>query len=147
MRLSSLCLLAILPFLAACDSSAPKAPAADAGTKVAAATEVTPAQTPPKTAVSVPARFPISARPMLGTWAADASGCADAKQTTVVTATSYVVGGRSCDIALADNKDGTFSTTCGQQNLKMTPIFGPTGEGIRIAVGDAKPANVFRCSK
>ncbi len=142
MRLSSLFVFAVLPLLAACDSSTPKAPA----TTGASTATAQPEATPPAPA-AVPAKFPIGARPMLGTWAADASGCAEASLVTTVTPTSYSAGGKSCDIALTDNKDGTFTATCGAQKLVMTPIFGPTGEGIRIAAGDAKPTNVFRCGK
>lgn len=64
-----------------------------------------------------------------------------------MTASSYDVGGKTCELALKDNKDGTFAATCGKQNMTLTPIFGPSGEGIRIAVGDAKPTNVFRCGR
>lgn len=136
MRLLPLSLLLILPFLAACDSSTPKAPAANA-----------PATTPAKaTTHAAAAQLPIGARPLLGSWATAAAGCADTKALTVISATSYAVGGKSCDIAFADNKDGTFSATCGQQKLTLTPIFGPSGEGIRIAAGD-KSSTVFRCSK
>jgi hypothetical protein len=140
MRLLPLSLLLVLPLLAACDSNTPKAPAADAPAAV------TPAKTPAtgKTPAAT-AKLPPGARPLIGSWAA--VDCTDAKGLTVVSASSYAVGGKSCDIALADNKDGTFSATCNKQNLKLTPIFGPSGEGIRIAAGDAKSSTVFRCSK
>lgn len=140
MRLLPLSLLLVLPLLAACDSNTPTAPAADAPTAV------TPAKTPAtgKTPAAT-AKLPPGARPLIGSWAA--ADCSDTKGLTVVSATSYAVGGKSCDIELTDNKDGTFSATCGKQDLKMTPIFGPAGEGIRIAAGDAKSSTVFRCSK
>jgi hypothetical protein len=143
MRLLPLSLLLVLPLLAACDSSTPpKAPAANAP----AAT--TPAKTPVstgKTPAATTAALPAGARPLLGSWAA--LDCADKTGLTVISTTSYSAAGKSCDIALSDNKDGTFSASCNKQTLKLTPIFGPAGEGIRIAVGDAKPATVFRCSK
>jgi hypothetical protein len=141
MRLLPLSLLLILPLLAACDSNTPKAPGADAPAAV------TPAKAPVagKTPAAATAKLPPGARPLIGSWAA--SDCADTDGLTVVSATSYATAGKSCDIALADNKDGTFSATCNQQDLKLTPIFGPTGEGIRIASGDAKSSTVFRCSK
>lgn len=144
MRLLPLSLLLVLPLLAACDSNTPKAPGADAPAAVTPAKAPATGKTPATAAAT--AKLPPGARPLIGSWAADASGCADTAALTVVSATSYAVGGKSCDIALADNKDGTFSATCGKQDLKLTPIFGPTGEGIRVAAGD-KSSTVFRCSK
>lgn len=138
MRLTAATLLLILPFLAACDSS-PKAPAGDT------AATAKPAATKP--AATIPASFPIGARPMLGTWAVDGAACGDAAKLTKVSATTYDVGGKTCELALTDNKDGTFAASCGQQKMTLTPIFGPSGEGIRVQVGDAKPTNVFRCSR
>ena len=140
MRLLPLSLLLVLPLLAACDSNTPKAPAADTPAAVTPAKAPATGKTPAATA-----KLPAGARPLIGSWAA--SDCTDTNGLTVVSATSYAAGGKSCDIALADNKDGTFSATCNQQDLKLTPIFGPTGEGIRVAVGDAKSSTVFRCSK
>ena len=143
MRLLPLSLLLVLPLLAACDSNTPKAPAANAPAAVtpakAPATDKTPA------APGATAKLPPGARPLIGSWAA--ADCTDAAGLTVVSATSYSAAGKSCDIALSDNRDGTFSATCNKQDLKLTPIFGPAGEGIRIAVGDAKSSTVFRCSK
>ncbi len=138
MRLATLALLLTIPLLAACESS-PKAPAASNSAPAK------PAATKPVAAV--PASFPIGARPVLGTWAADGAACADPARLTTVSATSYDVGGKSCELALTDNKDGTFAAICGKQSMTLEPIFGPTGEGIRVKVGDAKPANVFRCSR
>ena len=143
MRLLPLSLLLILPLLAACDSNTPKAPGADAPAAVTPAKTPAAGKTPAAPAAT--AKLPPGARPLIGSWAA--ADCSDTKGLTVVSATSYAVGGKSCDIALTDNKDGTFSATCGKQDLKMTPIFGPSGEGIRIAAGDAKSSTVFRCSK
>ena len=140
MRLLPLSLLLALPLLAACDSNTPKAPTADAPAAATPAKAPATGKTPAATA-----KLPPGARPLIGSWAA--ADCSDTKGLTVVSATSYAVGGKSCDIALTDNKDGTFSATCGKQDLKMTPIFGPSGEGIRIAAGDAKSSTVFRCSK
>lgn len=140
MRLATFCLLLVLPLLAACDNS-PKAPAGDGATVAPSKPVAT------KPVAAVPASFPIGARPMLGTWAADAVACTDAAKVTTVSATSYDLGGKACELALKDNKDGTFAATCGQQNMTLTPIFGPSGEGIRVAMGNAKPANVFRCGR
>jgi hypothetical protein len=136
-----LCLLLALPLLAACDSNTPKAP-----TDQTAAT--TPAKvTPPKATAAATTKLPPGARPLIGSWATETAGCGATDALTVVSATSYAVGGKSCDIALTDNKDGTYSTSCGSQKLSLTPIFGPTGEGIRISAGEGKPVNVFRCKK
>lgn len=144
MRLLPLSLLLVLPLLAACDSSTPpKAPAANA--PAATTPAKTPAVSTGKTPAATTAALPAGARPLLGSWAA--LDCADKTGLTVISATSYSAGGKSCDIAFSDNKDGTFAASCNKQTLKLTPIFGPAGEGIRIAVGDAKPATVFRCSK
>jgi hypothetical protein len=135
MRLASLATLAILPLLAACDSSSPPAQSGGAATTPAKPAAVKPA---------APVGFPFNARPMLGTWASDGAQCAS--NPTVITATTYTVGGKSAPLALTDNKDGTFTTTVNGQRLTLTPIFGPPGEGIRIAQGDARSTNVFRCS-
>lgn len=140
MRLSTLCLLLVLPVLAACDSS-PKAPASNSANAAPAKPAVS------KPAAAVPAGFPIGARPMLGTWATDSAACADPAKVIAVTASSYDIGGKTCDLALKDNGDGSFAATCGNQRMTLTPIFGPSGEGIRIAAGDAKPTNVFRCKR
>jgi hypothetical protein len=140
MRLLPLSLLLVLPLLAACDSNTPKAPSAETPAAVTPAKAPAAGKTPAATA-----KLPPGARPLIGSWAA--ADCTDTNGLTVVSATSYAVGGKSCNIAIADNKDGTFSATCNKQDLKLTPIFGPTGEGIRIAAGDAKTSTVFRCSK
>jgi hypothetical protein len=141
MRLLPLSLVLVLPLLAACDSSTPKAPSAEAP-----AAAVTPAKAPAagKTPAAT-AKLPPGARPLIGSWAA--LDCTDKTGITVVSASTFSAAGKSCDIALNDNKDGSFSATCNKQELKLTPIFGPSGEGIRIAVGDAKSSTVFRCSK
>ncbi len=141
MRLTLLSALAIVPLLAACgDAGTPPAP-----------TSTTPATTPAATAPAAsrpvaPASFPISARPLLGTWGADAAQCSGSAA-TVITATSYSAGGTSCELTLTDNGDGSFATACNGQTIVLTPIFGPPGEGIRIAAGSAQSTNVFRCSR
>lgn len=135
MRLASFAMLAILPLLAACDSSSPPAQSGSAAT--------TPAPAPAVVKPVAPVGFPFNARPMLGTWAADGAQCAS--NPTVITAATYSVGGTSSALALTDNKDGTFTTTVNGQRLTLTPIFGPAGEGITIAQGNSR-TNVFRCS-
>lgn len=143
MRLLPLSLLLVLPLLAACDSNTPKAPATEAPAAVTPAKTPATGKTPAAPAAT--AKLPPGARPLIGSWAA--LDCTDKTGLTVVSASKYTAAGKSCDIALSDNKDGTFSATCNKQDLKLTPIFGPAGEGIRIAVGDAKSSTVFRCSK
>lgn len=144
MRLLPLSLLLVLPLLAACDSgNTPKAPAAEAPAAVTPAKAPATGKTPAAPAAT--AKLPPGARPLIGSWAAQ--DCTDKTGLTVVSASKFSAAGKSCDIALNDNKDGTFSATCNKQDLKLTPIFGPAGEGIRIAVGDAKSSTVFRCSK
>jgi hypothetical protein len=144
MRLLPLSLLLIVPLLAACSNdSAQKSPSAEAPAAVTPAKTPATGKTP--TAPAATAKLPPGARPLIGTWAA--LDCTDKTGLTVVSASKYSAAGKSCDIALNDNKDGTFSATCNKQELKLTPIFGPSGEGIRIAMGDAKSSTVFRCSK
>ena len=133
MRLAALAVLA-LPLLAACESSTPPAQTSNASAPPAKPAAVRPV---------APVDFPFNARPLLGTWGVDAASCSS--NATVVTATTYAVGGKSSDLQLTDNKDGSFTATIGGQRLTLTPIFGPPGEGIRVAAGDAKPTNVFRC--
>ena len=65
---------------------------------------------------------------------------------SVITATSYSVGDKSCDMTLAANKDGSFTATCGGDKISMMPIFAPTGEGINLKLGDKK-ATVLRCTQ
>lgn len=143
MRLPALSLLLVLPLLAACDSNTPQAPSGDAAKAIPAKAAVATTSA----AAAVPGDFPIGARPLLGTWAADPGSCGDPNSVQKFSPTSYEVGDRSCDLALADNGDGSFAASCGSRKLTLTPIFGPSGEGIRIAEGDAKPTNVFRCSR
>ncbi len=132
MRLALLALIA-LPLLAACDSSSPPAQQ----------TAAQPAAKPAASKPAAPANFPFNARPLLGTWGADAAQCTGSA--IVVTATTYAVGTRSAELKLTDNGDGTFAATAGNQRMTLTPIFGPAGEGIKIAQGEGKPVNVFRC--
>ena len=139
MRLTLLAVLATVPLLVACDSGTPPAPSGNATTTPAV---TTPAAAPP----AAPASFPLSARPLLGTWGADAAQCAGAAA-AVITATTYSAGGSSCDLALTENGDGSFAAACSGQTITLTPIFGPPGEGIRIAVGSAPSTNVFRCGR
>ena len=142
MRLIAACLMILtLPLLAACDSSAPPAKAPVSAPKVDAKT---PAAKLP--AVKTSAKLPAGAQPLLGSFAADLANCGNKQSVTVITATSYSVGDKSCDMTLAANKDGSFIATCGGDKISMMPIFAPTGEGINLKLGDKK-ATVLRCTK
>ena len=141
MRLIATCLMILtLPLLAACDSSAPPAKAPVTAPKADAKT---PAKVP---AVNTSAKLPAGAQPLLGTFAADLANCGSKQAVTVITATSYSVGDKSCDMTLAANKDGSFTATCGGDKISMMPIFAPTGEGINLTLGD-KQATILRCTK
>lgn len=133
----------LLPALTACDSAAPPAKAPVSTPAVKAPAVKTPTATTPAT---TPAKFPAAARPLLGTWAADLANCGTDSVTTV-TATAYETGGKSCKLALTDNRDGSFAASCGNQQMTMIPVFAPSGEGINIKAGSAKQTTVLRCSR
>lgn len=140
MRLGIAAVFAIaLPLLAACSNDQPaQKPAA----------ETTPAAKPAVTAAkpAATARVPAGAEPLIGTWAASLSSCGDEKAVTTITATSYASPAGSCDISLTPDKDG-FSTACGSAQMKLTPVFAPSGEGINVVVGDGKRQTILRCTK
>lgn len=140
-------LVLTLPLLlAACDNNPPQpnAPAAEA-----------PAAQP---AAETPAAQPASpagaaAEPLFGNWAADPASCGTP---IVISATSFQGAENSCEItSLTDNGDGTFTAamSCNsqgqtaQESVSMEPIFGPTGEGVRLTYLDrgGDPVTVFRC--
>lgn len=137
MRLAALFLLLALPLLAACDSGKPTAATTPAKpVAVAAPTAKTPNA----------AKVPAGASALMGTWAADLGQCGDAKAVTVIAANSYQAAGASCDMTLAGNKDGSFTASCGDAKIGMTPIFAPSGEGIHLMAGDKK-STVYRCKR
>ena len=132
--------LSIPLLLAACDQN-PAPPGSETASQDVARVET------PAPAAADPAT------PLFGRWAADLSKCG----TPIVISASRFEGAENiCDITeLAENADGTFtaSLSCtgeGQtisERIEMTPIFGPTGEGIRLNYLDrgGDPVTVFRC--
>jgi hypothetical protein len=132
-----------LPLLAACSNDQPPAkPAAEAPavTKPAVTTPATPA-----TPATV--KVPQGAAPLIGTWAASLDSCADKQAVTVISATNYAAAGRSCDISLKPTKDGGFSTACGGDQMVLTPVFAPSGEGVNVVVGQGKRQTILRCTR
>ena len=130
--------------LAGCGGGAP--PAGPAGGTPASSGPAEPEPATP-TAPATAANLPVGAQPLLGTWSADLAACGNAQAVTVITASSLVSPARTCVIALADNKDGSFSTTCGPDKLQLTPIFAPTGEGINLVVGAGDRQTLLRCGR
>lgn len=140
MRLAAAALLLVLPLLAACDSSKPPAPAAQAP---AAA----PAKPAPAASAPMRAAVPVGAQPLLGSFAADLADCGTASALTQVAAGSFKAPGLSCDMALTGNRDGSFTTACGSGTLTLIPVFAPSGEGINLVLPDGKKQTVLRCSR
>ena len=153
MRRACLAVLALPLLLAACDS-APQAPASSAPPAEPAAAAPA-AEAPAATAPAAPSAGLNAATmaPLIGSWAVDAAGCATP---IVTTATSFRGAENVCEITgWTDNGDGTYTAalTCtgeGQtinERIAMTPLFGPTGEGIRLDYVDrgSDPVTVFRC--
>lgn len=139
--------LALPLFLAACDQP-PSQPAAEAPV-------VAPVAQPAATADDA---APVDSGPLFGTWAGDLAWCGGEGGGFPITISETRFEGRenSCDItSLEDGGDGTFTATLactseGQsttERVAMEPIFGPTGEGIRLTYVDrgGEPVTVFRC--
>lgn len=156
MRRACLAVLGLPLLLSACDS-APQAPASSAPPAEQRAASQAPAADAP--AAAAPAAQPsgldaATMAPLIGSWAADAAGCA---RPIVTTATSFRGAENVCEITgWTDSGDGTHTAalTCtaeGQtvnERIAMTPLFGPTGEGLRLDYLDregADPVTVFRC--
>jgi hypothetical protein len=149
----------MLPLLAGCGGGNTPAPASSQPAEVPAMTstmqpaadETSTMQAGPAAdagqAPVAPTALPAAARPLLGTWAADLSQCTDGSAATVITPAQFDGPGRSCPLALTDNGDGSFALACGSENLKMTPVFTPTGEGITLIYGDNSKQTVLRCSQ
>ncbi len=144
----NLLVLCLPLLLAACDQ--PPAPSADT-----TASEQ-PAETAPVTPAT-PVAQPDTA-PLFGTWAANLAWCRGEGDGFPITISATRFEGRenSCDITeLAGNGDGTFTATLActgegesvTERVSMEPIFGPTGEGIRLNYLDrgGDPVLVFRC--
>jgi hypothetical protein len=130
----------VLPLLAACSNDQPPAkPSAEASTQATLA-----AATPAK---PVAVKVAPEMAPLLGTWAPALASCGDQQAITTITETKYTSPAGSCDISLSAGKDGSFSTTCGKNQMTLTPVFAPTGEGVNVVVGDGKRQTVLRCSR
>lgn len=138
MHIRTLLTLALAaPLLVACDNSPP--PAKPAATAESSAK--------PAVAPTQSAKVVVGAKPLLGTWASDLGTCGDANAVTVISTASYQANGKSCDIALTANSDGSFTTQCGSEKLTLTPVFAPSGEGVNVVVGKGKRQTVLRCSR
>ena len=143
-HLAALSIIPLTLLLAACDSSQPPA-------STPAAT--TPAATPAATAPASPTPRPGNAalEPLIGAWASTPANCG---APITIAANSFKSAENSCEISgWTDNGDGTYTAamSCNSQGQKitMTPLFGPQGEGIRLAYNGrgGEPVTVFRCSK
>lgn len=146
-------LLALPLFLAACDQNttptAEAPPAAEAPAEAPADLEPDEPQSPP----AEPASGELDLEAITGSWAATTATC---DTPIVISPTSFQGAENTCEIdSITDNGDGslTAAMTCqaeGQtteERVKMTPIFGPPGEGIRLEYLDrgGDPVTVFRC--
>jgi len=138
--------IALPLFLAACDQSPAPTPSTT--------------QQPASPAPSTPAPQPSSGStgaaatdPLIGSWAASPANCA---APIVIAADSFQGAENSCTISgWTDNGDGssTAAMSCqseGQatsERIKMEPLFGPQGEGIRLSYLDrgGDPVTVFSC--
>jgi hypothetical protein len=137
--------LALPVLLAGCDQSPPAAPAPPPA--------ATPAPAAPAPAAPPPAQSSTAIEPLIGSWAATPENCA----TPIVVAADRFEGAEnSCTITgWTDNGDGTLTaaTSCqsaGQtanERIRMEPLFGPQGEGIRLTYLDrgGDPVLVFAC--
>ena len=146
-----LALFALPLILAACDqNTTPPASEAPPAPAVQAPAVETPAPAPAATGASN-----LDLAPITGNWAALPENCASP---IVITPTSFEGAENVCEITgLTDNGDGslTAALTCqsagetASESIRMTPIFGPTGEGIRLDYLDrgGEAVNVFRCGR
>ena len=139
--------LPLVALLAACDDN-PKPPVAELPAITAPAAAASPAR-----AAATPASA-AAAEPMFGSWSASLANCDTAAVT--ITATEFLGAENRCDITrLDDNGDGTFTaglacTSQGQtasENIRMTPVFAPTGEGVVLEYLDrgGERVTLLRC--
>jgi hypothetical protein len=136
--------------LAGCDSSPKPTTNTQQSAQPAAAAPATPTVTP---AAAPTGNAQLA--PLVGNWAASPANCSAPIQ---IAENSFKGAENSCEITgWTDNGDGTFTAamSCNSQgqtakeNITMTPLFGPQGEGIRLAYDDrgGDPVTVFRCPK
>jgi hypothetical protein len=104
-------------------------------------------QAPSQSASQEPATQPTAAtdkalEPLFGTWGLDPAKC---DQVLTISKTRFEGAENGCDIAsFADNGDGSYTAamTCSSQgqsaseNIKMRPVFAPTGEGVELTYLD-----------
>jgi hypothetical protein len=149
MKLLHFAVLGVPLLLAACSGGTP--PAAPAASSSAAP------QAAPQAAAAAPASADNLA-PLFGTWAADLSQCGQPTGPIKISATRFEGAENGCDIGgYTDNGDGTFTAAlaCQSQgqtaneNIKMRPIFAPTGEGIDLIYVDRdnQAFTVLRCKE
>jgi hypothetical protein len=140
--LAALSVIPLTLVLAACDSS--QKPAATTTTVTA-----------PAAPAATPATADAALEPLIGTWAATTGNCSTP---ITIAANSFKGYENSCEISgWTDNGDGTFTAAMSctaegktaDEKITMTPLFGPQGEGIRLAYDDrgGDPVTVFRCSR
>jgi hypothetical protein len=151
MKLLRLAILGVSLALAACSGGTP--PAAPAASSSAA----------PQGAAAAPsaAAAPANAEslaPLFGTWAADLSQCGQTAGPIKISASRFDGAENGCDIGgFTDNGDGTFTAALAcqsqgqtaKENIKMRPIFAPTGEGIDLIYVDRdnQAFTVLRCEE
>lgn len=145
--------LSVIPLtlaLAACDSAPKPEAAKPAATPPAAAAPSQPATPAAPAAQPATASATEALKPVIGGWATEPANCG---APVTIAANSFAGTDGNCEISgWTDNGDGTLTAamSCGSASKKitMTPIFGPQGEGIRMADGSGgKPVTVFRCPK
>ena len=133
--------VSVLPLLllAACTGGGSPPPAAPSSAPAAAA----------------PAAQPVAAgdealAPLFGSWGLDPAACT---QTLKISKTRFEGAENGCDITgYTDNGDGSYTAalSCGstQEQIKMRPVFAPTGEGVELTYLNRDNAEtlVLRCA-
>jgi hypothetical protein len=143
-----------VPLLLAAGSGGTPPPATPAASSSAAPQT---AATAPQSAAAAPASAEGLA-PLFGTWPADLSQCGQTTGPIKISQTRFEGAENGCDISgYADNGDGTFTAAlaCQSQgqtaneNIRMRPIFAPTGEGIDLIYVDRgnQAFTVLRCKE
>ncbi|HWA18228.1 MAG TPA: hypothetical protein VG757_04475 [Devosia sp.] len=145
MKLNYLAALGVPLLLAACSGGPPPATPADSSSAA------------PQAAAAAPANND-SLAPLFGTWAADLGQCGQQTGPIKISQTRFEGAENGCDITgYTDNGDGTFTAAlaCQSQgqtaneNIRMRPIFAPTGEGIDLVYVDRdnQAFTVLRCKE
>jgi hypothetical protein len=106
-------------------------------------------------APAAPATQPVAAddealAPLFGSWGLDPAACI---QTLKISKTRFEGAENGCDITgYTDNGDGSYTAalSCGsaQEQIKMRPVFAPTGEGVELTYlnRDNQETLVLRCA-